>query len=84
MGAGEPSVDVIDLGNSDLMLKRRHIVDTARQLLKRGILPTEDGWDGWLGRYQKALREATEHLQEQRKQEADRLTERSRRRSLGR
>jgi type IV secretory pathway VirD2 relaxase len=84
MDSGRPFVDVVDLGDSELLLKGPHVVNTARQLLKRGILPTEDGWSGWLGRYQKALREAAERLQEQRVLEAERQTKRSRRRSLGR
>ena len=32
-----------------------HLGEAARELLKRGIMPTEDGWGGWLGKYQAAL-----------------------------
>ena len=32
-------------------------------MVKQGILPLEDGWGGWLGRYQKALRQAAMQLE---------------------
>jgi hypothetical protein len=83
-GAAKPLVDVVDLGDSELLLKRLHISDTARQLLKRGVMPTEDGWGGWLGRYQKAIRVTAERLQEQQRQDVERQSERRRGPSLGR
>jgi type IV secretory pathway VirD2 relaxase len=56
---GAPSLQAEDLGRADDILKdRRHLNDTAQKLIKRGIIPTEDGWGGWLGRYQAAVREA--------------------------
>ena len=75
---------MVDLGDSELLLKRLHISDTARQLLKRGVIPTEDGWGGWLGRYQKAIRVTAERLQEQQRQDVERQSERGRGPSLGR
>ena len=83
-GTGKPLVDVVDLGDSELLLKRLHISDTARQLLKRGVIPTEDGWGGWLGRYQKAIRVTAERLQEQQRQDTERQRERGRGPSRGR
>jgi hypothetical protein len=56
---GDLALDVSDLGDADKLLSdSRHFGRAARELLMRGIIPTEDGWAGWLGRYQEALREA--------------------------
>jgi type IV secretory pathway VirD2 relaxase len=56
---GESRLKVEDLGNSEALLKnRRYFRNQAQQFLKRGILPREDGWGGWLGRYQGALKQA--------------------------
>jgi len=53
---GQPVVAVQDLGDSEKVLKNRALLGgNARELLKRGIIPTEDGWGGWLGKYQAAL-----------------------------
>jgi hypothetical protein len=53
-------LEVKDLGDAEEILHTdRHIDETARDFLQRGIIPTEDGWGGWLGRYQAALAEAS-------------------------
>ena len=39
---------------------------TARRLSQRGIIPIEDGWNGWLGRYQSALVHAVEEITRER------------------
>jgi hypothetical protein len=31
---------------------------TVRNLVKRGMIPEEDGWGGWLGRYQVGIKAA--------------------------
>jgi len=62
----------------------RHLGETARQLLKRGIMATEDGWGGWLGRYQAALCRTTRELADRKEREALRGRERGRDRSRGR
>jgi hypothetical protein len=60
----EPVVQVEDLGDSEALLKRPdHFENKAQQLLKNGILPAEDGWGGWLGRYQRALKQAAVDVQ---------------------
>jgi len=60
----EPALEVEDLGDSEAIINTRGRLEaTARALLKRGILPTEDGWGGWLGRYQSALRRAAMDLE---------------------
>lgn len=57
-------VQAEDLGDSEPILdNRRFLRSKAETLLKKGILPTEDGWGGWLGRYQSALRTAATELE---------------------
>ncbi|MBV8844421.1 MAG: DUF3363 domain-containing protein [Bryobacterales bacterium] len=49
-------VHVQDLGDSEKALKNRALLgENARALMNCGIIPTEDGWGGWLGRYQSVL-----------------------------
>ena len=61
---GKPLLDVQDLGSAEVILtNKRHLSETARQFVTRGILPEQDGWGGWLGRYQTALRSAAEDIQ---------------------
>jgi hypothetical protein len=60
----ESTLQIEDLGDAESILNnRRHLDATARALIKRGILPAEDGWGGWLGRYQTALRRAAMELE---------------------
>jgi len=56
---GRPVLKVDDFGDAEAILRnRRHLEATVRPLIKRGINPAEDGWGGWLGRYQAALAQA--------------------------
>jgi hypothetical protein len=49
-------LDIRDLGDAEKLLNNRRLLEeNARALLKRGAMPTEDGWGGWLGKYQAAL-----------------------------
>lgn len=58
----QPLIDVHEVGDSDRLLNSRsHFEAEAQKLIKRGILPTDDGWGGWLGKYQSNLREAALH-----------------------
>jgi type IV secretory pathway VirD2 relaxase len=78
-------LDVIDLGDAEMLLNNpRHLGETARQLVKRGIMPTEDGWGGWLGRYQSALCKTTREIEERNERDWVRKQERRRDRSRGR
>lgn len=57
-------LQIEDLGDAEAILSSRGQLDaTAKALIKRGILPAEDGWGGWLGRYQSALRHAAMELE---------------------
>jgi type IV secretory pathway VirD2 relaxase len=60
----EPVLEVEDLGNSEALLKNRnHFKTKAQELLRRGILPSEEGWGGWLGQYQSALTQAAKEIE---------------------
>jgi hypothetical protein len=59
----------------------RHFADVARQLIKRGIMPTENGWGGWPGRYQAALYTAAREIEERNDRNRVRKQERHRDRS---
>ena len=57
---GEPTMQIEDLGDSEAILSNKsHLKQTVQALMKRGVVPVEDGWGGWLGRYQAALRKVT-------------------------
>jgi hypothetical protein len=61
---GRPVLEVEDFGDSEKVLRnKRYLEGTARSLLKQGITPEEDGWGGWLGRYQAAVSEAATYVQ---------------------
>jgi hypothetical protein len=56
---GRPQVEIDDLGDANQLLSDRgHFLETARKLVRRGVIPAEDDWSGWLGRYRKGLRSA--------------------------
>jgi hypothetical protein len=60
----EAIVQAEDLGDSDAILDNRRFLGTKAEIsVKKGILPSDDGWGGWLGRYQSALRKAAMELQ---------------------
>jgi type IV secretory pathway VirD2 relaxase len=78
-------LDVNDLGDAEMLLSNpRHLGETARQFLKRGIMPTEDGWGGWLGRYQSALCKTTREIEDRNERDLVRKQERRRDHSRGR
>jgi len=54
----------LTIRDSEALLKRSdHFKKKAQELLQRGIVPRENGWGGWLGRYQRALSEAAENVE---------------------
>ena len=61
---GRPALEIDDLGDSESILRnKRQLRETGQRLIRRGIIPQDDGWNGWLGRYQKALRDAVTILE---------------------
>jgi hypothetical protein len=74
-----PALVIEDLGDSEALVKDPGRLEaTAKALIKRGILPTEDGWGGWLGRYQTALLRAAKELEySQTGPDRDRVKDRS-------
>ena len=70
---GHPVLEIDELGDSESILRnKRHLREAVQRLIRRGIVPQEDGWSGWLGRYQKALSETAMTLDGQRTNEAER------------
>jgi type IV secretory pathway VirD2 relaxase len=73
-----PVVEIKDMGDSEAILTNKaHLRETVREMTNRGVTPKDDGWNGWLGRYQKALVDAAFTL------EQEKAKERERRRSRG-
>lgn len=79
---GHPVLKIDELGDSESILRnKRYLRETVQRLIRRGIVPQQDGWNGWLGRYQKALQEATVTVE---RQYLEREAERDRNRDGGR
>jgi hypothetical protein len=79
---GRPVLDVDELGDAESILHNKlHFRERARQLIGRGIAPRDEGWNGWLGRYQKVLADTAETLERQR---LTRGAKRHKNRDLGR
>ena len=79
---GHPAMEIDELGDSESILRNKpYLRETVQRLIRRGIVPQEDGWNGWLGRYQKALQETATTLEHQR---LARETERDNKRDQGR
>src|ERR1700678_1416262 len=73
-----PVVEIKDMGDSEAILSNKaHLRETAREMTKRGVTPKDDGWNGWLVRYKKALVNNDLPL------EQEKAKERERRRSRG-
>lgn len=53
---GGSSLYVEDLGNAEALLKNSAFLrSSAQRLIRRGVVPTEEGWGGWLGKYEAAV-----------------------------
>jgi hypothetical protein len=62
---GRAVIDINDMGDAEGLLSDSGYLRTvARRLLMRGMMPTEDGWSGWLGRYQAAVCQTMRELEE--------------------
>ena len=76
---GRSIVQVQDLGDSEKVLKNRVLLrENARAAMKSGIIPTEDGWGGWLGRYQASLATIANEIKENHERQQRNLPERRR------
>ena len=54
--AGTSSISIEEFGHSEALLTNRRLLrEKVAELQKQNLLLTEDGWGGWLGKYQKAL-----------------------------
>jgi hypothetical protein len=79
---GRPGLQIDELGDAESILRNKlHLRETAQKLIRRGVIPKDGGWDGWLGRYQKALAETAIALERQR---VTKEAERKKKRDLGR
>lgn len=79
---GQPALQIDELGDAESILGNKlHLRDTAQRLIRRGIVPPEDGRNGWLGRYQAALEEAVVAPERRR---ATKIVERYKHRDRGR
>jgi hypothetical protein len=71
--AGLRRLDIDDYGDAEKLLSNHtYILHNVSELLERGVVPTEEGWGGWLGRYQAALCEAAGALEERAQNKPDR------------
>lgn len=53
---GRPVLEIEDFGEAEkMLLNKRHFANRREVFLKRGTTPSENGWGGWLGRYQAAM-----------------------------
>ena len=53
---GQLLLEIDDRGDANAVLKNKAFLsDAAQRLIKRGVIPTEEGWGGWLGAYQRAI-----------------------------
>ena len=55
----KPVLEIQEFGDAEtVLLNRKYVRQFARSVTRRGVIPEEDGWGGWLGRYQTAVRSA--------------------------
>jgi hypothetical protein len=58
-------LEVADSGDAERVLKNSdQLREAAKMFLARGIVPFDDGWGGWLGRYQAAVKRKTKEMTE--------------------
>jgi type IV secretory pathway VirD2 relaxase len=57
-------LEIEDMGDSEAMLRNNgKLRQLGQRHIRRRIIPEDEGWSGWLGRYQKALRDAVTTLE---------------------
>lgn len=63
VAAGTVHLAVDDFGSAETILTdKRHLEQAGAGSFARGIIPAEDGWGGWLGRYQRALKQTVDAM----------------------
>jgi hypothetical protein len=76
---GRPLLEIDELGHSEKILSnRQHQQEAARRFMESGTAPVEEGWRGWLGRYQSALHKAAIKFEDARKPNRERNQSRGR------
>ena len=61
-----------DFGDGKRLLdNREYFQRKARDLMRRGIIPVENGFGGWLGEYEAALRQAASAIQNKTSEERE-------------
>ncbi len=74
---GQALLEVDDRGDAKAILKNKAFLsDVAQHLIKRGNAPTEEGWGGWLGAYQRSVCQAALARDKERADERRRSNER--------
>jgi hypothetical protein len=64
---GRPVLEINEMGDAESILHNQlYPRETARRLIRSGVIPQDDGWSGWLGHYQKALAKAAITIKRQR------------------
>ena len=64
---GRARIEVEELGTAESILENRgYLRQIVKGLARRGAIPVDQGWGGWLGRYQRAVRRAANELQPER------------------
>ena len=82
---GRSTLDIRDLGDAEKLLNNRQLLqENVRELIKCGVIPKEDGWGGWLGKYQAALVSAANEIDRNREPQLSPSPEWRRDRSRGR
>jgi hypothetical protein len=57
-------LEIDDMGASEAILRNKgKLRQLGQRLIGRGLIPEDNGWSGWLGRYQTALRDAVTILE---------------------
>ena len=65
--AGRPNIEVEELGTAESVLENRgYLRQTAQQILRDGITSAGEGWQGWLGSYQRAVNQAVNEIRSER------------------
>jgi hypothetical protein len=76
---GRPLLETEELGHSERILgDHRLLQETVERLMRSGTVPVEDGWGGWLGRYQSAVSKTAIELEDMRKPHRERDRSRGR------